>query len=87
MEAQHLSRVPQYTQEKTQPQPHSSHHVSLQAHLSQMLLRSKAKAIDGVGATVCPLPELLGRFGKCHVGGDSAVDDGLGKAVGRKVPG
>lgn len=61
-----------------QAQPCPSHHGVLQAHLGQMLLRSKAKAINRVGATVCPLPELLGGFGKGHVGGDSAVDDGLG---------
>lgn len=50
-----------------------------ETHLGQMLLRSKAKAIDSVGATVCPLPELLGGFGKGHVGSDSAVDNGLGR--------
>lgn len=69
---------PQCTWEQTQAQPCPSHHGTLQAHLGQMLLRSKAKAINSVGATVCPLPELLGGFGKGHVGGDSAVDDGLG---------
>ena len=85
METQHLSRVPQYTQEKTQPQPCSSHHVPPQAHLSQMLFRSKAKAIDSVGAAVCPLSKLLGGFGEGHVGSDSAVDDGLGEGgVGEK---
>ena len=79
MDAQHLSRLPQYTQDKTQPQPCSSHHVPPQAHLSQMLFRSKAKTIDSVGATVCPLSKLLGGFGKGHVGSDGAVDDGLGE--------
>lgn len=52
---------------------------TLEAHLGQMLFRSKAKAVDSVGTTVCPLPELLGGFGKGHVGGDSTIDNGLGK--------
>lgn len=50
-----------------------------ETHLGEMLLRSKAQAVDSVGTTVCPLPKLLGGFGKGHVGGDSAVDDGLGR--------
>ena len=49
-----------------------------------MLFRSKAKTIDSVGATVCPLSKLLGGFGKGHVGSDSAVDDGLGEGEVRE---
>lgn len=48
-------------------------------HLGQMLFRSKAKAVDCVSTTVCPLSKLLGGFGKGHVGGDSAIDNGLGR--------
>jgi hypothetical protein len=62
--------------QKTQGRPSPSP-APPPAHLGQVLLRGKAQAIDGVGATVRPLPELLGGFGEGHVGGDSAVDDGL----------
>ena len=81
MEAQHLTRVP-FTpciQEKDPGAILLLPPRTPETHLGQMLFRSKAKAVDSVSATVCPLSKLLGGFGKGHVGGDSAIDNGLGR--------
>lgn len=43
----------------------------------QLLLRSKAKAVHGVGPAVGPLAKLLRRPGEGHAGRHRAVDDGL----------
>lgn len=47
------------------------------SYLLQLLLSGEAQSIHGVGPAVCPLAELVGRFGEGHVGCDCAVDDGL----------
>lgn len=44
---------------------------------AEMSLGGEAEAVDGVGPTVGPLPELVRGLGEGHVGGDGAVDDGL----------
>ena len=43
----------------------------------ELLLRSKAEAVDGVGPAVGPLAKLLRSPGEGHAGRHRAVDDGL----------
>lgn len=47
------------------------------SHFGQVALGREAEAIDRVGPAVGPLAELVGGLGEGHVGGNSAVDDGL----------
>lgn len=67
----------------TFPPPRPRQH--LQRYLREMLLRSKAQPIHGVGSAVRPLPKLLGRLCEGHVGGDGAVDDGLQREAATRV--
>lgn len=51
--------------------------IALVSHLDQVVLWWKAQTIDSVCPAVSPLAELLRCLCEGHVGGDSAVDNGL----------